>query len=47
MVEPAKDRICDNIPEPLDRSHAGCVLPKRNMSSYLYANEKEPIAIIN
>jgi hypothetical protein len=35
MVEPAKDRIRDNIFEPLDRARAGRVLPKRNVSSYL------------
>src|SRR5262245_18945649 len=34
MVESAKDRICDNISEPLDRSSARCVLPERNMSSH-------------
>jgi len=35
MAEPAKDRIRDNIFEPLDRARAGRVLPKRNVSSYL------------
>jgi hypothetical protein len=35
MVEPAKDRIRDNISEPLDRARAGRVLPKRNVSSHL------------
>jgi hypothetical protein len=34
MVEPAKDRIRDNVSEPLDRACAGRVLPKRNVSSH-------------
>ena len=34
MVEPAEDRIRDNVSEPLDRSCAGCVLAKRNVSSH-------------
>ena len=34
MVEPAKDRMRDNISEPLDRACAGRVLPKRNVSSH-------------
>jgi hypothetical protein len=35
MMEPAKNRTCDNVSEPVDRSCAGRVLPKRNMSSHL------------
>jgi hypothetical protein len=35
MVEAAKDRIRDNLSEPLDRSCTGRVLPKRNVSSHL------------
>lgn len=34
MMEPAKDRVCDNISEPLDRACVGRILPERNMSSY-------------
>jgi hypothetical protein len=34
MVQPAKDRIRDNISKPLDRARAGCVLPQRNMNSH-------------
>jgi hypothetical protein len=34
MVEPAKDRIRDNVSELLDRACAGRVLPKRNVSSH-------------
>jgi hypothetical protein len=35
MMQAAKDRIRDNVPEPLDRARAGCVLPKRNVRSDL------------
>ena len=35
MMEPAKDRVRNNVSEPLDRASAGRVLPKRNMCSYL------------
>jgi hypothetical protein len=35
MMEPTKDRVCNNISEPLDRACAGRVLPERNMSSYV------------
>jgi hypothetical protein len=34
MVEPAKNRMRNNISEPLDRACAGRVLPKRNVSSH-------------
>ncbi len=34
MVEPAKDRIRNNISEPLDRSCVGRVLSKRNVCSH-------------
>jgi len=34
MVEPAKDRIRNNVSEPLDRPCARRVLPKRNVSSH-------------
>jgi hypothetical protein len=33
MVEPAKNRMRDDVSEPLDRACAGRVLPKRNVSS--------------
>ena len=35
MVQPAKDRMRNNVSEPLDRACAGRVLPKRNVSSHL------------
>jgi hypothetical protein len=35
MVEPAKDRIRNNVSEPLDRACVGRVLPKRDVSSHL------------
>jgi hypothetical protein len=35
MMEPTKNRVCNNISEPLDRACAGRVLPERNMSSYV------------
>jgi hypothetical protein len=35
MMEPTKDRVCNNISEPLDRACVGRVLPERNMSSYV------------
>jgi hypothetical protein len=35
MMEPAKDRMRNNVSEPLDQACAGRVLPKRNMRSYL------------
>jgi len=34
MVEPAKNRMRDNVSEPLDRACAGRVLPERNVSSH-------------
>jgi hypothetical protein len=34
MVEPVKNRMRDNLSEPLDRSWAGRVLPQRNMTSH-------------
>jgi hypothetical protein len=34
-MEPAKDRVRNNVSEPLDRACAGRVLPKRNMCSHL------------
>jgi catechol 2,3-dioxygenase-like lactoylglutathione lyase family enzyme len=34
MVRPAKNRIRDNISEPLDRARAGCVILQRNMNSH-------------
>ena len=34
MVEPAKNRMHDNVSEPLDRACAGRVLPERNVSSH-------------
>jgi hypothetical protein len=35
MMEPTKDRVCNNISEPLDRARAGRVLPGRNMSAHV------------
>jgi hypothetical protein len=35
MVEAAENRIGDNVPEPLDRTSTGRVLPKRNVGSHL------------
>ena len=35
MVQPAKDRMRNNVSEPLDRACVGRVLPKRNVSSHL------------
>ena len=34
MVEPAKNRMRDNVSEPLDGACAGRVLPERNVSSH-------------
>jgi hypothetical protein len=34
MVEPAKNRMRDDVSEPLDRACAGRVLPNRNVSSH-------------
>jgi hypothetical protein len=33
MVQPAKDRMRNNVSEPLDWARAGSVLPERNVSS--------------
>jgi hypothetical protein len=35
MMEPAKDRMRNNVSEPLDWACAGRVLPERNMRSHL------------
>src|ERR1700730_3059588 len=35
MMKPAKDRMRNNLSEPLDRACAGRILPKRNMRSHL------------
>jgi hypothetical protein len=35
MMEPAKDRMRNNVSEPLDRAGAGRVLPKRNVGPHL------------
>ena len=36
MMEPAKDRVCNNVSEPLDRACAGRVLPEaKHVSRYL------------
>jgi hypothetical protein len=35
MLEPAKDRVRNNVSEPLDRASAGRVLPKRNVGPHL------------
>jgi len=35
MMEPTKDRVCNNISKPLNRVCVGRVLPERNMSSYV------------
>ena len=34
MVKPAKNRMRDNVSQPLDRTWAGRVLPERNVSSH-------------
>jgi hypothetical protein len=34
MVEPVKNRMRDDVAEPLDRACAWRVLPKRNVSSH-------------
>ena len=34
MMEPAKDRMRNNVSEPLDRACAGRVLPEQNMRSH-------------
>jgi hypothetical protein len=34
MVEPAKNRMRENVSDPLDRACAGRVLPKQNVSSH-------------
>ena len=33
MVQPAKDRMHNNVSEPLDWARVGSVLPERNVSS--------------
>jgi hypothetical protein len=35
MMDPAKDRMRNNVSEPLDRARAGRILPERNMRSHL------------
>jgi hypothetical protein len=35
MVQPAKDRLRNNVSEPLDRACAGCILAKRKVSPHL------------
>jgi hypothetical protein len=35
MMEPAKDRMRNNVSDPLDRAYAGRVLLERNMRSHL------------
>ena len=35
MMQSAKDRMRDDVSEPLDRAPAGRILPKRNVSSRL------------
>jgi hypothetical protein len=35
MMEPAKDRMRNNVSEPLDRACAGRVLPERNIRTSL------------
>jgi hypothetical protein len=35
MVQPTKDRLRDNVSEPLDRACAGCVLAKRKVRPHL------------
>jgi hypothetical protein len=34
MVQSTKDRMCNNVSEPLDRACAGRVLPERNVNSH-------------
>ena len=35
MVQPAKNRMRNNVSEPLDLARVGRVLPERNVSSYV------------
>ena len=35
MVQPAKDRLRNNVSEPLDRTCAGCILAKRKVRPHL------------
>ncbi len=35
MVQPAKDRMCNNDPERFYRAHVGRILAERNVSSHL------------
>jgi hypothetical protein len=35
MMQPAKNRMRNNVSEPLDRAFAGRVLPEQNMRSHL------------
>jgi hypothetical protein len=33
MMEPTKDRMRNNVSEPLDLARVGCVLPERSVST--------------
>jgi hypothetical protein len=35
MMQPAKNRMRNNVSEPLERAFAGRVLPEQNMRSHL------------
>src|SRR5271165_7252527 len=35
MVEPAKDRMCNNISEAFDRAHVGSILRERDVSPHV------------
>jgi hypothetical protein len=41
MVEPAKDRMCNNISKSFDRTRVGRVLPERNVSSHVIIVSRE------
>ena len=45
MMEPAKDRMRNNVSDPLDRAYAGRVVLERNMGSHLAAEHSADAAI--
>jgi hypothetical protein len=44
MVQPAKDRMRNNVSEPLDWARAGSVLPERNVSPREAAKRKNYVS---
>jgi len=38
MVQPTKYRLRDNVSEPLDQAHTGCVLAKRKVRPSVYGH---------